>query len=67
MKKAVKAYCVYPFCNSCKQGDRLLVLRGEGGRNLVRDTFNDSRRACDYIELYRRQLACGRPPAYGNK
>ena len=38
------------------QGDRLLVLRGEGGRNLVREHLTTQGVRVDYIELYRRQL-----------
>lgn len=38
------------------QGARLLVLRGEGGRNLVRDSLQQQGVKVDYINLYRRQL-----------
>ena len=37
-------------------GDRLLVLRGEGGRNLVRDSLDGQGVGVDYVELYRRRL-----------
>ncbi|HEX5278102.1 MAG TPA: uroporphyrinogen-III synthase [Fluviicoccus sp.] len=37
-------------------GDRVLVLRGEGGRNLVRDWLQAKSVTVDYLDLYRRRL-----------
>jgi uroporphyrinogen-III synthase len=37
-------------------GDRVLVLRGEGGRNLVRDWLQSRAVRVDYLDLYRRRL-----------
>ncbi len=45
-----------PVFQQLKTGDRLLVLRGAGGRNLVRDNLNSLGVRVDYIELYRRCL-----------
>ncbi|HQV79394.1 MAG TPA: uroporphyrinogen-III synthase [Agitococcus sp.] len=45
-----------PQLQQLEQGQRLLVLRGEGGRNLVRDTMQAQGVQVDYINLYRRQL-----------
>ncbi len=45
-----------PQLQELQQGQRLLVLRGEGGRNLVRDTMQAQGVQVDYVDLYRRQL-----------
>ena len=45
-----------PVLQQLQMGDRLLVLRGEGGRNLVREHLITQGVRVDYIELYRRQL-----------
>ena len=45
-----------PIFQQLHRGDRLLVLRGEGGRNLVREHLITQGVRVDYIELYRRQL-----------
>jgi uroporphyrinogen-III synthase len=45
-----------PQLQQLQQGQRLLVLRGEGGRNLVRDTMQAQGVQVDYVDLYRRQL-----------
>lgn len=45
-----------PQLQQLQQGQRLLVLRGEGGRNLVRDSLQTQGIPVDYIDLYRRQL-----------
>jgi uroporphyrinogen-III synthase len=43
-----------PILQKLQKGDRLLVLRGEGGRNLVRDNLTTQGVRVDYVELYRR-------------
>ncbi|MFO1391827.1 MAG: uroporphyrinogen-III synthase [Agitococcus sp.] len=45
-----------PQLQQLAQGQRLLVLRGEGGRNLVRDSLQNRGINVDYVDLYRRQL-----------
>lgn len=45
-----------PQLQSLKKGQRLLVLRGEGGRNLVRDNLQNQGVNVDYVNLYQRQL-----------
>ena len=45
-----------PVFQQRQTGDRLLVLRGEGGRNLVRDSLDGQGVGVDYVELYRRRL-----------
>ena len=45
-----------PQLQQLTQGQRLLVLRGEGGRNLVRDSLQNRGVKVDYVDLYRRQL-----------
>jgi uroporphyrinogen-III synthase len=45
-----------PVFQQRQMGDRLLVLRGEGGRNLVRDSLDGQGVGVDYVELYRRRL-----------
>ena len=45
-----------PVLQQLQIGDRLLVLRGEGGRNLVRDNLTTQGVRVDYVELYRRCL-----------
>lgn len=44
-----------PVFNQLQSGDRMLVLRGEGGRNLVRDNLQNQGVRVDYLDLYRRQ------------
>lgn len=45
-----------PVFDQLQRGDRLLVLRGEGGRNLVRDSLQTQGVRVDYLNLYQRQL-----------
>lgn len=45
-----------PVFQQLQTGDRLLVLRGEGGRNLVRDSLHNQGVRVDYVELYCRSL-----------
>lgn len=45
-----------PVLQQLQQGDRLLVWRGEGGRNLVRDNLQKQGVRVDYLNLYQRQL-----------
>lgn len=45
-----------PAIAALEAGDRVLVLRGEGGRNLVRDWLQSRAVRVDYMDLYRRRL-----------
>ncbi|PTQ91073.1 uroporphyrinogen-III synthase [Agitococcus lubricus] len=45
-----------PALQQLSAGQRLLVLRGEGGRNLVREQLSARGVRVDYLDLYRRQL-----------
>ncbi|RZU47802.1 uroporphyrinogen-III synthase [Fluviicoccus keumensis] len=45
-----------PPIQTLQPGDRVLVLRGEGGRNLVRDWLQAKAVQVDYLDLYRRRL-----------
>lgn len=45
-----------PPIAALQPGDRVLVLRGEGGRNLVRDWLQAKSVTVDYLDLYRRRL-----------
>ncbi len=50
-----------PALNTLQPGDRVLVLRGEGGRNLVRDWLQAKSVRVDYLDLYQRRF----PPSSG--
>lgn len=45
-----------PPLAALQAGDRVLVLRGEGGRNLVRDWLQSRAVLVDYLDLYQRRL-----------
>lgn len=45
-----------PPLAALQPGDRVLVLRGEGGRNLVRDWLQAKAVQVDYLDLYRRRF-----------
>ncbi|MDO8329684.1 MAG: uroporphyrinogen-III synthase [Fluviicoccus sp.] len=45
-----------PALNALRPGDRVLVLRGEGGRNLVRDWLQAKSVRVDYLDLYQRRF-----------
>ncbi len=45
-----------PVFQQLQRGDRLLVLRGEGGRNVVRDSLQTQGVRVDYLNLYQRRL-----------
>jgi uroporphyrinogen-III synthase len=48
-----------PVFQQLRSGDRLLVLRGEGGRNVVRDSLQTQGVRVDYLNLYQRWLPEG--------
>lgn len=48
-----------PVLRSLGDGDRVLVLRGEGGRNLVREWLTGRSVRVDYLDVYRRRLPAG--------
>lgn len=45
-----------PCLQQLQQGQKMLVLRGQGGRNLVRDNLQQQGVKVDYLDLYQRQV-----------
>lgn len=45
-----------PVLQQLQQGQKMLVLRGQGGRNLVRDNLQQQGVKVDYLDLYQRQV-----------
>jgi uroporphyrinogen-III synthase len=45
-----------PIIQQLQQGQKMLVLRGQGGRNLVKENLQQQGVKVDYIDLYQRQM-----------
>jgi len=45
-----------PILQQLQQGQKMLVLRGQGGRNLVRDNLQQQGVKVDYLDLYQRHV-----------
>lgn len=45
-----------PMIQQLQQGQKMLVLRGQGGRNLVKENLQQQGVKVDYLDLYQRQV-----------